>query len=201
MTFRVLKTLHPILMFSIHPLSGLNQLRMQKTWIISFAQTSSTTLGEVTLENSISTIDIFDMEQNLPSPSKNQNMKEPSVTDDDDSSFYSTVDEETNEIEDPDKDIKSKLFYYLGGMGLFYVIGLISSCLCKLCGKGNNNGTDAAGIDIANGADTSASLPNDSIHVSMSATKSQLGFVAAAEGGATTTVNSTAVDNMAVSAA
>jgi hypothetical protein len=54
---------------------------------ISFAQTLSTTLGEEASENSISTIDIFDMEQNLSSPSNNQNMKEPSVTDADDSSF------------------------------------------------------------------------------------------------------------------
>jgi hypothetical protein len=168
---------------------------------ISFAQTLSTTLGEEASENSISTIDIFDMEQNLSSPSNNQNMKEPSVTDADDSSFDLTVDEETNDIEDPEKEIKSQLFYYLGGMGLFYVIGLISSCLCKLCGKENNNDMDAAGVDIANGADTAASLTNDPIHVSMSATKSQLGFVAAAEGGATTTVNSTVVANMAVSAA
>jgi hypothetical protein len=168
---------------------------------ISFAQILSTTFGEEALENSVSTIDIFDMEQNLPSPSKNQSMKEPSFTDNDDSSFYATANEETNDIENRDKEIKSQLFYYLGGMGLFYLIGLISSCLCKLCGKGNKNDTDTAGIDIANGADTAASLANDSIHVSMSTTKSQMGFVAAAEGGATTTVNSTVVANMAVSAA
>jgi hypothetical protein len=40
---------------------------------------------------------------------------------------------------------------------------LISSFVCKLCGKGNNNDIDAAGVDITNGADT-----HDSIHVSTS---------------------------------
>jgi hypothetical protein len=90
-------------------------------------------------------------------------MKETSITDDDDSSFISTVEERKDEKKDPDKDIKSKLFYYLGGIGLFYVIELISSFVCKLCGKGNNNDIDAAGVDITNGADT-----HDSIHVSTS---------------------------------
>eukprot|EP00980_Cylindrotheca_fusiformis_P016404 scaffold4891_cov140-Cylindrotheca_fusiformis.AAC.1 len=151
---------------------------------ITFEHSLSASSGEDPMEDSLRTVDIFATGRNIRS-SKSPNMAVPDGSEDDDSAFVSEEDE-TNDL---DKEIKRQFVYYLAGMGLFYLLGKLLRCLCKLCGKGN---------EVPPEINTATSATRDSM---TNASGTQLVFGTVGCGAATTAVSSTVVTGMAIRAA
>eukprot|EP00980_Cylindrotheca_fusiformis_P010063 scaffold2224_cov167-Cylindrotheca_fusiformis.AAC.3 len=155
---------------------------------ITFQHSIAAGLEEDPLDSSLRTVDIFSMGQSYGSSLNSRSVTVPDGSDDDDFSFVVEEDVGDDLLE---KEIKRQLMYNIAGMGLFYVLGKLFSCLCKLCQKGHS-----ADMEAVHGGTTATSATGDSMMGMQLGVATTMG-----SGGTTAPVNPAVVASMAIRAA